>query len=149
MKNAIRLKVQALLDASGIQVSWTFLGEANFGHGWQCYRYQVKVLNTRTSQELQTEYFSGASHPSAASGMPWCSAPYEPPAPSIARVVHALILDNPAVTMDFKTWCDKFDYPQDDPKYISMYQGFVEQKQGLQRVLDPALLSKLQAVLTE
>jgi elongation factor P hydroxylase len=144
MKNAIRLKVQALLEEASIQVSWTFLGEVDLGHGWQCYRYQVKVLNTCTSQEFQTEYVRGASHPIAASSTPWRDVSNELPEPSIARVVHALISGNPTANMDFNTWCDKFDRPRDQSQSVNMYQRCVEQKQGLQRVLGCTLISKLQ-----
>lgn len=69
--------------------------------------------------------------------------------PTLADVLHSLLMDSSAADETFSVWCANYGYSDDSIKALETYQACVKEGQALAKAFTPAELNQLREIFQD
>lgn len=71
------------------------------------------------------------------------------PKPTVADILHCIVIDNCSEHHDFEDWADSFGYDKDSRKAETIYRACVQQTRDAERFFGRALIAKFAELLQD
>lgn len=155
-------KLETLADLESLPIKISYVGEvfkADWGDKGQTVdQWRAELGNSSGFHSF--DYFTGTGLRKAPSGLKcpfprnttgaqqWAAAHVKPTKPTVADVLHSLILDASAADMNFTEWCNDYGYSDDSISALNTYQACVKAGTILRKYFDRATLERIRE-LTE
>jgi hypothetical protein len=148
---------QTIEDIETLPVRIEYVAEvpSKWAEDKPCNVDQWRVSVTGPSGYWSTDYFTGLGLRTPAvvrrdiGGRTYIKAPAKIKKPSIASVMHCLLIYASAADENFNDWCANFGYSDDSLKALNTYKQCLEVGTALRRHFSPATLSALRDLLQD
>lgn len=129
------------LEALPVKIE--YVGETTRDNDWQCDQWRVSLSSK--AGYWSTDYFTGLGlrHKPNSWGQ------RKPKKPTVADVLHSLILDASAADENFHDWCANYGYSDDSIKAMNMYKACLETAVALRKHLSPDVLRQVRELLQD
>jgi len=122
---------QENFDIESLPVTISYVGETK-RNNWECDQWVVAITSKQGT--YHTDYFTGLGLRTKPK-QSWLEA--RPKKPTIAEVMHSLILDAEAVDYSFSDWCDNFGYSDDSLQALDTYRACCKTGDAMRKHFTP------------
>lgn len=140
-------KIHSIDDLEQLPITISYAGQTTKsghewgggGRPWECDQWRVVIKSESGSAQHTFDYYTGL-------GLRRDGAPDQP---SVANVLHALLMDSSTSDQKFQEWCDEMGYSSDSRRAYTVYKACLRIARKLRECFSPDTLEQIRHVLEE
>lgn len=149
------------IDISRLPIKASLVGQTT-RDGWPCFEWRIEVSSKAGSWTFP--FFCGLAHVERRKGVrdpvppcrkgsvayaEWEKRAFKPRRPSNEDILHSLILDSSAESLNFSDWCDELGMSDDSIKALNTYRECLEIGRALRKHLGRDAVEQLRIQLED
>lgn len=150
------------INLESLPIKATLLGQTK-RDDWDCFEWRIELSSKAGFWTFP--YYCGLAHVEKKPGawpMPnppyrkgtvayeqWAERSQRPKRPSNADILHSLLMDSEAESMNFSEWCENFGMSDDSIKALNMYKQCLETATHLRKHLGRDVVAQLKIQLED